>query len=163
VAQSEPGRHAGQEVLHDHVSPLSELEGDLRPLGMLEIEGDAALVAIDGREGGAHPVLATQDAQVVAQGRPLHLDDVGAEVGEEGGTVRARNDAGEIEDADTFEHAHAGAAMLRAGSMRMDEMRDAMPETRRTPMSVPESGTITRPSARAPCRSAGARWTPAPP
>src|SRR5215470_20691 len=125
---------------------------------MLKIEGDAALVAVDGRERGAHPVLAAQVAQVVAEGRPLHLDHVGAQIGEEGGAVGARDDAGEVEDADAFEHAHA-----RAVSMRMDEVRDVTPEVRRTLMSVPESGTITRPPARAPCRTAGARWTPAPP
>ncbi len=119
VAQPELGRHPGQEVLHHDVRPLGQLEGDLGALGPLKVEGDAPLVPVDGGERRAHAVLAAENAQVVAERRPLDLDDVGAEVGEEGGAVRSRDHPREVEDADAFEHAHAaGTARPRAHSRR---------------------------------------------
>src|SRR5262244_912687 len=104
-------------------------------------------------------LIAAQDAEVVAEWRPLHLDHVGAKVGEEGGAVGSRDDAGEIEDADAFEEAHDGVTLFVLVAIRMQ----VMPDLRGRPISAPESGTITPASARAPCRSGGARWTAAPP
>src|SRR4030095_4847134 len=84
-----------------------------------EVERDAPLVPVDGGERRAHAVLAAENAQVIAERRPLDLDDVGAEVGEEGGAIRPRDHPREIEDADTLEHAHAaGTARPRAHSRR---------------------------------------------
>src|SRR5262249_6428821 len=146
VSEPEPGGHAGQEVLHHDICPPGELERNLRAFGMLEIEGDAPLVAIDGREGCAHAVLAAQHAQVVAHWRPLQLNPGFRQVGQERAHVRPTFHAREVEDADAFEHAHQ-AGMLRVGKVQSGSMSD------------PESGTTTRPFATAPCRSARAGWT----
>ena len=53
----------------------------------------------------AHAVLAGAEvAHVVAAAGPLDLDDVGAEVGQHHGAVRAGDDPREVEDADAVEH-----------------------------------------------------------
>ena len=118
VAHPELGRHARQEVLHDHVRPPRELQRDRHALGALEIHGDATLVAVDGAEGGADAVLAPQHAEVIAHGRPLDLDHVRAEVAQHGGAVRPRDDPRQVEHPDALEHrAHAaGTARPRAHS-----------------------------------------------
>ncbi len=72
---------------------------------MLQVDGDRALVAVDRGEAQAHAVLAgAQVAHVVAATGPLHLDDVGAEIGQHHGAVGTGDDAREIEDADALEH-----------------------------------------------------------
>jgi hypothetical protein len=49
-------------------------------------------------EGGAHV------ARVVAQFRLLHLDDVGAEVGQDRGRIRSRENLSDLNDLDAVEH-----------------------------------------------------------
>src|SRR5712692_10203367 len=72
---------------------------------MLQVDRDAALVAIDRGEAQAHAVLALAEvAHVVAAAGPLDLDDVGAEVGEHHRAVGPGDDAREVEDANAVEH-----------------------------------------------------------
>src|SRR5437879_5210501 len=66
---------------------------------MLEVECERALVAVDRREDGAHPVLATPVAEVVAATRALDLDDVGSEICQQHRAVGPGHHAREIEDA----------------------------------------------------------------
>jgi hypothetical protein len=108
VAQAELLGHAGQEVLDDHVRPPRQLEGQPRALGLLQIHRDPALVAVHRRERRAHPAVAAQRAQVVAAAGPLQLDDVGAQVAQQGRAIGAGDDAGEVEDADALEHGGPG-------------------------------------------------------
>src|SRR5262249_25973208 len=114
IAQAEPRRHAGEEVLDEHVGAARKLEREPRALRLLEVHRDPALVAIDGGEGGAHLPGPAQRAQIIAAPRPLELDDVRAEVAEECGAVRSRDDAGEIEDANALEH---GSPSWRGGAI----------------------------------------------
>ncbi len=113
VAEPEPLRHAGQEVLDDHVGAARELEGQPGAVGLLEIDRDAPLVAVDRRERGAHLAVAAQRAQVVATAGPLQLDHVGAQVAQEGRAVGPGDDAGEIEDPDALEHGGPGMVPWR--------------------------------------------------
>src|SRR3989442_2723315 len=99
VADSQPVRHAGQEVLDDDVGAPGQLEHDARALGLLKVGGQRPLVAVDGREDGAHAGTAAPVAQIVAAPRPLDLDDVGAEVAQEHRAVGPGDDAREVEDA----------------------------------------------------------------
>jgi hypothetical protein len=70
---------------------------------MLQVDGDAALVAVDRGEAQGHAVLAIAEvAHVIAAARSLHLDDVGAEVGEHHRAVGAGDDPGQVEDADAL-------------------------------------------------------------
>src|SRR5205085_2780631 len=90
------GLHAGEidaelrhrahpEVLDQHVYAFRQAEEDFLPLGMLEIEDHALLVAVEGDEVGR--VLAVErrppQPRDVARGR-LDLDDLVAVVGEPG-------------------------------------------------------------------------------
>ena len=104
IAQAEPLGHAGQEVLDEHVGLAGQLEGQARALGLLEVHRDAALVAVHGGEGSAHPAGSPQRAQVVAPSRPLQLDHVGAEIAQQRRAVRPRDNTREVEDADPVEH-----------------------------------------------------------
>ena len=74
------------------VGPLDEVEHDLDPRGVLEVERD------DGR-----PRLRmswSAGATSPAPPRAVDADDVGAEIGEHHRRERARPDAGELDDAD---------------------------------------------------------------
>jgi hypothetical protein len=91
---------AGREVLDQHVAmPDQRLEHRLA-LRMLRIEGDRALVVVQHREVEAvHvrqiPKLTPRD---VADPRPFHLDDVGAEPRQQLRASRSRLHMREVED-----------------------------------------------------------------
>src|SRR5690606_37256546 len=73
---------AGPEVLQYHVGLPRQAVDDLPALFLLEVHGDAALVAVDAEEVGR---LAADEGRapgpgVVAGAGTLHLDDVGAQV-----------------------------------------------------------------------------------
>jgi hypothetical protein len=92
VAEAELVGDTGEEVLDDDVGAAGKLEHELRSLGLLQIDGDTTLVAIDRGERRAH-AAATPRAQVVAAPRPLDLHHVGAEIGHERGAVRTGDHA----------------------------------------------------------------------
>ena len=96
---------AGREILHQHVAVLHQPVEDFLALGMLGVDGDRALVAVEHGEieavGALH--VAQLAARDVADAGPLDLDHVGAHIGEQLGAGRPRLHVGEIEDAHAVE------------------------------------------------------------
>ena len=86
-------------------------------LGALEVERDAALVAvhraIERRHGSG---TVAEVARVVARPRVLDLDDVGAEVGEVERADRPGQQAREVEDAHAGKRSSGGNVAQRAAS-----------------------------------------------
>src|SRR5215472_5723196 len=99
---------AGTEILDQDVGTSDQIQQPLDVGGPLEIEGDAALVGVDGEEArrDALPEGRTPAARVVTLG-PLDLDDVGAHVAEDlrcdGPGQILRN----LDDGDPVEREHA--------------------------------------------------------
>jgi hypothetical protein len=103
VADAELVHDAGAETLDDDVRRQSQSAEHGDALGLLQVEAQRALVAVDELEEGAG--FARPGAHrtgVVALAGVLDLDDVGAEVGEVLGGDGARQQPGEVE------HAQAG-------------------------------------------------------
>jgi len=97
--------HAGAEVLDHHVGRGGQGGDGLRGIGVLEVEHQALLVAVERREQAAHAFAHGADvAVVIARGR-LDLDDLGPQVGQQGRGQRARQHAAEVEDAHAIERA----------------------------------------------------------
>jgi hypothetical protein len=88
-----PERH----VVVDHVGGRHEFEREAHAVGLLEIDRDVALAALATHERpdetAAHAVAA----------RGLDLDHVGAEVGQDHRTERARQVLAEVDNANAFE------------------------------------------------------------
>ena len=81
VVDAEPVLHVGPVVLDQHVGGRRQLLEDGDALGRLEVERDAALVAVQVEEVGAvraTPPIASSSPLL----RHLDLDDVGAPIGE---------------------------------------------------------------------------------
>jgi hypothetical protein len=55
IREAEAAQGAGTEVLDDHIAALDEPLEHALPVGMLEVERDAALVAVDGEVVGRDP------------------------------------------------------------------------------------------------------------
>ena len=81
VAEAELLHRAAPEVLDQHVGVAHQAQQDLAALRLLEVERDAALVAVQHQERRRDAVDARLAiaARVVAAGQLLDLDDVGAE------------------------------------------------------------------------------------
>ena len=120
-------------------------------LGVLEIERDALLVAVDAQEIRALAVdeRRSPGARVVAAARMLDLDDPRAHVGEQHRAVRARQHARQVQ------HRHAGQRTRRMRSASIVHTATAMSYrclVRYWPFSgVPEEGAMNR-SVAGPCR-----------
>ena len=99
VVEPEAGQPAGAEVLQQDVGPAGQLAGQRGVLLVLEVERDRALVAVDAEVVGrdAVPDRRHPGAGVVAA-RALHLDHLGAEVGQQHRRVRPGEDPGEVGD-----------------------------------------------------------------
>src|SRR5262249_41130994 len=77
------------------------LAKDLLPRRWLEVEGQAALVAVHGHEVGRFTAKEGRPAaSVVAPSGLLQLDHVGAHVAQHHGAERPGQDAGEVENTD---------------------------------------------------------------
>ena len=117
---------AGREILHQHVAMLDQPVEDFLALGMLGVDGDRALVAVEHGEieavGALH--VAQLAARDVADAGPLDLDAVGAHIGEKLGAGRPRLHMGEIEDAHAVERLAGVAPRLGRGR------RQALPRRR---------------------------------
>ena len=104
MAQAEASGGAGREVLQQHIGAADQPIQDVRRFGMLQVERDAALAAIEPDEEAG---LAVHEAVVVprevALAWALHLDDIGAEVGQVPAADRRRHRVFEGDDADAFE------------------------------------------------------------
>ena len=99
VAAAEPVHGAGRVVLDHDVGCCRQAMQQRAAFVGLEVDGDAALVAVEGAEeaGGK----ADQPPGGIA-GHRLDLDHVGAEIGEDQARARAHDGVAE------FEHANAG-------------------------------------------------------
>ena len=161
VAEPHPVHHAGTEVLHHDVALLGQVMQELHGLGPLHVEADVALPAVLLREVRRDRVDARiGEAGEVADGR-LDLDHLGAEVGEHAGAVRAREHAGEVEDADAVErtracHRRMGHGQI-VGASRAAALIDAYAlarwQTRATTSTIP--GHRRRTARRRPNRRVG--------
>ena len=110
---------AGREVLHQHVAVLDQAIEDFPALGMLAVDGNRALVAV--QHGEIEAVLPFHVAQLpardVADTGSLDLDAIGPHVAEKLGAGRARLHVGEVEDFHAVERL-AGLAIGPAGRSR---------------------------------------------
>ncbi len=98
--QSHAVERAGREILHQHVAFLDQPVEDFLALGMLGVDRDRALRAVE--HGEIEAVLPFHVAQLaardVADAGPLHLDAIGAHIGEQLRAGRPRLHMGEVED-----------------------------------------------------------------
>jgi hypothetical protein len=112
VADAQLVHHAGAEAFEDHVGIPGQAQEGGHAGGLLEVEAQAFLVAIDHAEEDAVAAFAsggaltrTHGAGVVAGARVLDLDHLGAEVGQMHGRHRPGQQAREVEHADARERA----------------------------------------------------------
>ena len=103
--KAHPIECARAEVLDQHIGPLDQLFQHLLTLGLLGVQRERLLVAVEHREvQGVRIRNVTQLAsRNVARAGPLHLDHVGTEPGQELRAGRARLHVGEIDDANAFQ------------------------------------------------------------
>ena len=133
VAQAQAVHDAGAEVLHQDVGVQDQLLEQVLAFGALGVEGDGVLVGVLGQEAGAHQRLVEfgDDAQLAGQVAVLgvlHLDDVGAQEGQVEGGEGARQDVGEVEDLDAFEHALLGHDQYPRGPARWTRPGSSRPK-----------------------------------
>ena len=114
VAQPVAPERADLVVLDQHVAVACERQDDVAPVGLREVDGQGLLAAVSTEEIGRVARLAprgvaderrTPRARVVAAGRALHLDDLGAQVGERLRGPWTRQDPGQVQ--------HPGCATAR--------------------------------------------------
>ena len=115
--QAHAVERAGCEILHQHVAALDQPFEHFLALGMLGVDGDRALVAVEHREieavGALH--VAQLTARDVADAGPLDLDHVGAHIREQLRAGRARLHMREIENAHALERLAGLAVRLGRG------------------------------------------------
>ena len=121
VAEAEALDRGGAEVRQKDIGILRDGQQRFAPARMLQVEGQRALAAVVRLEVGAQPQR-RRDVEVtagIARAPLLHLDHVGAEVGEDGGRVRALLPDRQVEDADAFERSpHTAILALPALSVQ---------------------------------------------
>ena len=107
MAQAEPCRGTRREVLQQHIGAVDQPIQHLRRVGMLQVQRDAALAAIEPDEEAGlamhEAVVATRE---IALAGALHLDYVGAEVGQVAAADRRRHRVFQRDDADAFQGSH---------------------------------------------------------
>ena len=112
VADAETFENTGTEVLHDDIRRCDEASGYGDALGLLEVEGQAALVAVDNHVGCRDPIdpvgIVGVVGRVLLEGDTFDLDDVGPHVGEHHRACWTRHDVGEIDHPDAVERPVAG-------------------------------------------------------
>ena len=92
------------EIFDEDVGLGSKLAGKGLAVGMFEVDGQGAFVAVDAEEIGRHEIVGRASegwaplAGVVAALGVFDFDDIGTKIAEEHGAERAGEDAGEIED-----------------------------------------------------------------
>ena len=120
VGEAVLGQAADLEVLHQDVAAGDQAARQGLAFGLRDIKGQGAFVAVRAEVvGGLRGVLArlvleegrAPFAGVVAFARPLDLDDVAAQVAEQLGAGRAREDTGQVEDAEAGERCGHGAGI----------------------------------------------------
>ena len=116
IAEPHALHDTGPEVVHHHVRGLDEPQ-HRRPVFLrLQVERDAALVAVEAREHrvvAAIWVFADAPAGEVAPPGALDLDDVGAVVAQHLRAARAHHHLREVKHPNAFERERAGGASVR--------------------------------------------------
>ena len=112
VVQAVTGHVANLEIFNKDVAMLDQFPDQGLAFGLCDVAGHRTLVAVGPQViGGLGGVLALgvfqkgrpPGAGVVARAGALDLDDVGPQVGQGLGTPGARQNAGEVENADAVE------------------------------------------------------------
>ena len=109
VTQAEPRHRLRADVVDQRIATRRQTQAGIAALGLLEVEDDRALVAVQVHRHRAHAGVAhrADGAQVVA-GRRLDLDDVGTQVAERLRGVRPHHHGGQVENAQAVQRALRG-------------------------------------------------------
>jgi hypothetical protein len=109
--ETDAGQRRGPDVGEEHVGGGEQLHHRRLALVGLEVEHDAALRAVVELERRVGVQLAAEhlaeDARRVARGR-LHLDDVGAPVGEDAAGGRPGHPHPQLDDTNPFQRSRHG-------------------------------------------------------
>ena len=154
VAETELLERAAPVVLGEHVGACDHPAQHLLALLVLEVQRDAALVAVQDHERCRHAVHARLAiaARVVATGQLLDLDHFGAEVGEHHAGGGPGHDLSELEHAHAGERTGVRTGMRRGVRVRARNRGGAHFSAPRTPAS-PWRGTPNSRSGSPRCRS----------
>ncbi|CAM2153002.1 hypothetical protein PT2222_20033 [Paraburkholderia tropica] len=113
VAEAEPLRRAGREVLHEHVGVGEQRVHDLQRFSALHVEREAFLRTVGPDEMRGETVHAlVVAAREIAHAGTLDLDDARAQIRELARAERRRDCVLERDDLDAFERAHDSALRL---------------------------------------------------
>ena len=88
VSEAEPRHRRGSDVGGKHVRRLREFEQQLCAASRLQVDDDAALVAVEAKKQRPQTILAVRpECPGRASTRRLDLDDIGAEVAQDSGVA----------------------------------------------------------------------------
>lgn len=148
-AEAQPFQHPWAEVLDQHVRAGHQPAQQVAPGLVLEVDGDALLVAIQAQEvhGHASPLVAHDAAFLpvgVAPVGAFYLNDLGAQVGQQHGAGRAADHLGEVKHTDPGQRA-AGAQPdhLRTADIIADRPLPGLDSPKTKPAQRPASGHRT--------------------
>ena len=103
---------ARHEILDQHIGFAQQAPEKVFPLIRAQIEGQAALVAVEDHRVEALAFdEGTERAAVLAAARRFHLDDVRPHVAQQHGAVRARYEARQVHDADAIQCPRGGRCL----------------------------------------------------
>ena len=107
ILEAEPGarHHRRPIILDQHVDAGGELDEQRLSLGLLVIEGDALLVAVDVAEIGVALGAVAPGAHRIALARALELDHLGPHISEDHRAERPRHVLGQVEHLQARERA----------------------------------------------------------
>jgi len=135
---AEPASRGRTKAVDDHVGVRAERIEDGGRIRRSQVEGDAALVAVEELEVDVSAVRERQRPHPVAAARVLDLDDVGAEVRQEERRVRAGEKARHVEHTHAVKRSHGSAG---------DDQREARKDRkadRSLASSEPVEGCVLR-------------------
>ena len=111
--------NAGPEIFQHKIGCLGELENDVASRGLLEIDCDAALVAIDRDIVGAFALeMRRRVADHIAEAARLDLDDVGAHVAQQHAAERTGEKIAQAQEPE-FQTMDASRHSLSLGMLRV--------------------------------------------
>ena len=150
VAEAEARHHARAKAFDDDVGGLDQAQEQRAPFGLLEVQAQAALVAVDDLVEPARVAAhRAHGARVVAGAGVFDLDDVGAVIGQMLGGQGAGKEAGEIEDAHALEWRAARGGVVLHGFSGSTARAVGTPARGRRPGSTrAPTVTIDKPARR---------------